>query len=155
MRISGHLLKSQDDTHLRDKLDEVLKKMEENDIIEDAIGPTPWVSELLVIPKPNKPEQIRVVIDSRAINVAIERARHNSPVLDELVDEFNEAKIISKLDQTDSFHQMELHESSRYITVFRTPRGLKRYKRVCQGVNSATEEFHHEIERRLEGLKGV
>jgi hypothetical protein len=45
--------------------------MEENDTIEDATGSTPLVSVILAMPKPNKPKQLRVVMDARQINVAI------------------------------------------------------------------------------------
>lgn len=50
------------------KMEMQLRKMQDNDIIA---GPTPWVSEILALPKPNKPDQLRVVIDANEINVAI------------------------------------------------------------------------------------
>ena len=87
--------------------------MEENDIIEDATGPTSWVSEILALPKPNEPDQLRIVIDARLINVAIERERHNTPTLEDLI-----------VDLNDAYHQMELSEECRYVTTFRTKRGV-------------------------------
>jgi len=141
--------------HIKEKLEAQLRKMEEKDIIEDATGPTPWVSEILALPKPNKPDQLRIVIDARLINVAIERERHNTPTLEDLIVDLNDAKFISKLDLNDAYHQMELSEECRYITTFRTPLGLKRYKRLSQGIKSAQELFHHTLETKLAGLDGV
>ncbi len=69
--------------------------------------------------------------------------------------DLNDAKYISKLDLIEGYHQMELPEESKYITTFRTPLGLKRYKRLSQGIKSAQEQFHHILETKLEGLAGV
>ncbi|XP_062614532.1 uncharacterized protein K02A2.6-like [Saccostrea cucullata] len=48
--------------HRRKKLEQELKKLEEMDIIEKVDGPTPWVSPILVAPKPKNPDQVRVFI---------------------------------------------------------------------------------------------
>ena len=110
--------------HLKDKIEDKLRKMEKDGIIEDATGPTPWVSEILAIPKPNQPEKLRIVMDARVVNCAIKRERHNTPTLDELVVDLNGAQYFSKIDLIEAYHQIEIEESSRYLTVFRTPLGL-------------------------------
>jgi hypothetical protein len=94
-------------------------------------------------------------MDARAVNYAIERERHNTPTLDELIVDFNGAKVFSKLDLRDGYHQIEIDEESRYVTVFRTPLGLKQYKLLTQGIKSSQEQFHHALETRLTGLEGV
>ena len=63
--------------HLRKKLDAELDKLERQGIIEPVDGPTPWVSPLVVTPKPKNPDQIRVCVDMRQPNRAILRERHN------------------------------------------------------------------------------
>jgi hypothetical protein len=141
--------------HLKEKLEAKLIQMEKDGIIEDAKGPTPWVSELIAVPKPNQPDKIRKVMGARAVNCAIERERHNTPILDELVVDLDGAKFFSKLDLRDGYHQIEIDEESRYATVFRTPLCLKQYKRLTQGINSSQEQFHHALETRLAGLVGV
>jgi len=50
---------------------------------------------------------------------------------------------------------MELSEECRYITTFRSPLRLKRYKRLSQGIKSAQEQFHHTLETKLAGFEGV
>ncbi len=92
---------------------------------------------------------------STNVNCAIERERHNTPTLDELIVDFNGAKFFSKLDLRDGYHQIEIDEESRYVTVFRTPLGLKQYKSLTQGIKSSQEQFHHALETRLTGLEGV
>ena len=62
----------------------------------------------------------------RAPNTAVERERHPTPTVDEVITDLNGAKVFSKLDLSQAYHQIELHPSSRYITTFATHRGLRR-----------------------------
>ena len=49
--------------HVRKQLEEQLQKDEELGIIERVEGPTPWVSPIVVAPKPKSPGKIRVCVD--------------------------------------------------------------------------------------------
>ena len=64
-------------------------------------------------------------------------------------------KIFSKLDLNKGYHQLELSEKSRNITTFTTHVGLRRYKRLSFGINSAAEIFQNTLCTALEGLSGV
>ena len=132
-----------------------LKAMLDNDVIEPVVNePTDWVSELVIVPNP-KPEDktsVRVTLDGKAMNAAIKRDRHNLPPLDQLAAKINGAKFISKLDLTGSFHQLVIAQESRYITTFRSPLGLMRYKRLVMGICCASEIFHHTLESIVSDL---
>ena len=141
--------------HLRDKVEAELDVMLRDDIIEFATGPTPWVSEMVIVPKPSNPDQIRITIDSKEANLAIARERHNTPSVEELAIDLNKARVISKADFTRSFYQIVIRKKSRYITTFRTSRGLMRFKRLSMGICCASEMFQWIIEKELAGLKGV
>ncbi|CAB3986413.1 Transposon Ty3-I Gag-Pol poly [Paramuricea clavata] len=65
--------------HLRKKLDFELDKLERQGIIEPVDGLTPWVSPLVVTPKPKNPDEIRLCIDMRQPNRAILRERLLTP----------------------------------------------------------------------------
>ena len=54
--------------HQRKAVELDLKRLESEDIIERVVGPTPWVSPILVVPKPNSPGEIRISIDMRLPN---------------------------------------------------------------------------------------
>ena len=47
--------------HIRKDVDKKLQQLADLDIIEDVEGPTPWVSPLVVVPKPNG--EVRVCVD--------------------------------------------------------------------------------------------
>ena len=141
--------------HVRKQLEKQLAQDEAQGVIEKATGPTPWVSPLVVVPKPKSPNEIRVCVDMRMANKAIKRERHATPTLNEIISILSDAKIFSKLDLNQGYNQLELAEESRYITTFSTHVGLFRFKRLNFGVNSASEIFQDTIRQVLNGLDGV
>lgn len=48
--------------HLRKKLENELDRLEQQGIIEKVNGPTPWVSPIVVAPKPKNPDEMRMCI---------------------------------------------------------------------------------------------
>jgi hypothetical protein len=68
---------------LRDKVDKKLQELESQDIIEKVNSPTPWVSPVIVVPKPNG--DIRLCVDMRVANKAINRERHPIPTVNEIL----------------------------------------------------------------------
>ena len=140
----------------RPKVEEELKKLLDNDVIEPCEGePTPWVSPIRVVPKPKRPGEVRVCVDMRGPNKIIKRERHITPTMDDIIAELNGSAVYSKLDLNSGYHQISLAPESRKLTVFSTHIGLFRYKRLNFGVNSAAEIFQHKIRSALWGLKGV
>ena len=140
---------------LRDRLTKEIQRLEDMGIIEDATGPTPWVSPLVVFPKPKDPESLRICVDMRCPNVAIRRENHVTPTVDDFVHGLNGATVFSKLDLTSAYHQIELDEQSRYITTFATHVGLKRYTRLNYGTNSAAEIFDNLIRQLISDISGT
>ena len=57
--------------HIRKQVELKLKEMENDDIIERVEGPTPWVSPIVVVPKPHNNDEIRSCVDMRQPNKAI------------------------------------------------------------------------------------
>jgi len=139
--------------HLRKKVSAELKKLETQGIIEKVEGPTPWISPLVVIPKRNG--DIRLCIDMRMPNRAIQRERHPTPTVDDLVDALNGATVFSKLDLRSGYHQLVLAQESRYITTFVTHEGLRRYTRLNFGTNSASEIFQNAINEQIKEIPGA
>ena len=137
--------------HVRQQLEEQLKRDED---LRD-LGPTPWVSPIVVAPKTKSPGQVRVCLDMRKANQAIKRERHVTPTIKEIIGDLNGAKVFSKLDLNQGYNQLELAPESRYITTFGTHLGLMRYKRLNFGIPSAAEIFQNVIRETLEGIPGT
>ena len=123
---------------LRPKVRDHLKDLMEKDIIEKVDGPSPWVSSVVVTPKPNG--DIRLCVDMRRANEAIIRERHPIPTIDEVLEQLNGSTVFSKIDLRWGFHQVELSEDSRSITTFVLDENLYRYKRMMFGITSARIE---------------
>ena len=88
------------------------------EIIEDIIGPNPWVSHLVVFPKPKDPEGLRICVNKRWPNIAIRRENHANSIVDDFVHSLNGTTVFSELDLTFAYHQVKLVEQPRYITAF-------------------------------------
>ncbi len=141
--------------HMRKKVERELQELQEKGIIERVSGPTPWVSLIVVTPKPKNPETARICVDMRLPNTAIQRERHITPTIDDLIHDLNGAVVFSKLDLNIGYHQLELHPDSKYITTFTTHTGLWRYTRLSFGMNSAAEVFQNVIQHVLQGIPNV
>ena len=128
---------------LRSKLDKKLDEFGAKDIIEEVSrSPTLGVSPLVVVPKAD--EDIRICVDMRRANAAIE----------EVLYALNKSTVFSQLDLKWGFHQVELDEKSREITIFVTHGGLYRYKRLMFGITTAHEKYQ-KIVAVLQGCRGV
>jgi len=138
---------------LRAKVEEKLKELVDLDIIELVTEPTPWVSPLVVVPKPSG--DIRLCVDMRRANEAIIRERFPIPTIEELLQDMCQSRVFSKIDFNLGYHQLCLHPESRNITTFTTHIGNFRYKRMNFGICSAPEKYQAEIQRLLDGIPGV
>ena len=138
---------------LREKVNKKLDELLNEDMIEKVpSGPTEWVSPLVVVPKPDG--DIRICVDMRRANEAIESERHPITTIEEVLHDLNGSTVFSKLDLKWGFHQVELDAESRQITTFITHRGLFRYKRLMFGITSAPEKYQNIVKDALIGCKG-
>ena len=139
--------------NLRDNVKKKLDELESMDITEKVNGPSQWVSPLVVVPKPS--EKVRLCVDMRQANCAVERERYPIPTIDEVLQDMNNSKVFSKLDLRLGYHQIELSEESHEITTFITPKGLYRYKRLMFRISSVPEKYQQVIQQTLQGIEGV
>ena len=141
--------------HIRQQVEEELQLLEDLDIIEQIDGLTHWVSPIVVAPKPkSKSKEICICVDMRLPNLAIKCTRHTIPTIDDMIVDLNGARVFSKLDLRQGYHQLLLSPQSHNVTTFTTHVGLRRYKRLSFGINSAAEIFQNAIQNALKGLEG-
>ena len=120
--------------------------------MEKVEGATSWVSPVVVVPKPQDSEAIRLCINMRMANRAIIRERHVTPTIEEIVQDLNGATVFSKLDLQSAYDQLELDEDSHSITTFCTHEGLCRYTRLNFGTCSAAEICQNVISQILSDI---
>ena len=137
----------------KDALIKKIKELEAEGIIEPVRSPTPWISNLVQVPK--KDGSLRITLDPSFLNKAIIRPRYPMPTLEEHLPLLAGAKLFSTVDAKDGFYQMKLHPDSADLTTFWTPTGRYRYRRVPQGISSAPEEYQRRQIQAYEGLRGV
>ena len=71
--------------HVRDQIEKELERLEKMDVIEKVDGPKLWVSNLVIAPKPNAPDEVWLCVDMRKANEAIKRERHVTPKIDDII----------------------------------------------------------------------
>ena len=94
-------------------------------------------------------------VDMRQANKAVQRERHITPTIKEIIGDLNGATVFSKLDLNQGYNQLELAPESRYITTFSTHIGLRRFTRLNFGICSAAEIFQNAIRETLSGIEGA
>ena len=140
--------------HLRKAVSKELEKLQDEDIIERVKDqPTPWISPTVCTPK--KDGSIRLCVDMREANQAIERERHVMPTLSDFKADVNGSRFFSKIDLRQAYHQLELAPESRFITTFTTHEGLFQFKRLNYGTSSAAECFQNVLQQNLADIPGV
>jgi hypothetical protein len=99
---------------------------------------------------------IRITSDnSDNLNKAIIKQTRPMPSISTLKYDLNGMKYFSKVDIRDAFLTIELDDQSKNLTIFSTPWGLYRYKRLNMGLCVASELFQETLTSKLAGLTNV
>ncbi|PVD22378.1 hypothetical protein C0Q70_18188 [Pomacea canaliculata] len=138
---------------MKDKLSKELKRLTKRGEITPVDQPTDWVSRMVLATK--KSGKLRVCIDPRPLNKALERERYPLPIMEDILPSLANAKLFSKLDLTDAYWHVHLDEESSLLTTFQTPYGRYRWKRQPFGTCVSSELFQKRLNIAIEGLHGV
>ena len=138
---------------VREAMEKEIKRLEQEGVIEAVRSPQQWASKLVVTPKANG--DVRLCLYARLVNTAIEREKHPIPTLESIIDDMNGAVYFSKLDMKEAYNQVELDEESRHLANFHTSEGLKRYTRLCYGINNAFEQFQKGLDQSIGKIKNA
>ena len=85
-------------------------------VIEEATGPSDWVSPMVVVPKKNG--SVRICVDYTKLNQSVKRERYQLPTADELFAKVRGARYFSTLDASSRFWQVPLTKDSSHLTTF-------------------------------------
>ena len=90
-------------------------ELEEKGIIKKAVEPSEWISSMVIVAKPQK---IRICLDPKDLNRAVQRPKFQMPTLEELLPDLSKARIFSSFDAKDGFYQVSLDDESSKLTTF-------------------------------------
>lgn len=138
---------------LMDPLKQELDKMENLGIIEKVQGPSDWVSQFVMVKKPDG--SLRICLDPTHLNKSIKREHFKIPSFEELCSKMPGAKVFSTLDADKAFWQIQLTEESSHLLTFNTPYGRYKYLRMPYGITSASEVFQATFHMIFGDLEGV
>lgn len=88
---------------LEKRVNEKINEMLARDIIEKVKGVSKWVSAMVLAPKE---DDIRICIDMRCANEAVERENYPMPTIEDFLPHLGGAKLFSKIDIKEAFHQV-------------------------------------------------
>ena len=66
---------------------------------------------------------LRLVIDFRGINAVTVKNRFPLPLIGEMLDRLHGAKVFTKIDLTNAYHQVRMKEGDEWMTAFRCRQG--------------------------------
>ena len=129
--------------HLQLRFEEIIKEMENDDVIEQHHGPVTCLANPVLVPKPDG--NMKVTVDLRSLNRALLNPHLPIQRVEDLMPMFNGKYIFSNLDLKTAFHQLDLDQESRPLAVFREGDRLMRYKRLAMGTLPASGELSQRL----------
>ena len=112
------------------------------------------VTNPVIAPKPNNPDEIRYCTNMRPPNKAIKRPITEVPSVEDIAVKLSESTVFSKLDMNEGYHQIELEES-RHVTTFYGGNGKKSYTRLNYGTISSQDIFDNIMTKTIGDIPGV
>src|SRR5438445_110649 len=125
------------DKKRRTIIKEEVNKMLKDRIIKKSEGP--WSSPVVIVTK--KDGSARFCIDYRKINNITITDAHPLPRIDDVLEQFREAKWFSSIDLASGYWQIEMNEKDREKTAFTCHLGLFEFNVMPFGLKNAPPTF--------------
>ena len=152
--------------HLQEAFHEEVERLVKIDVLEPVTEPTEWVNSFVVVekvidssnahsPHHSIKKSIRLCIDPKDLNEALEREPYYSRSVDELISMFAGAKVFTIVDMDKGYWQVVLHPDSRKYTCMAFDIGRYQFKRLPMGSKVASDIFQRMLDSVYIGLPGV
>ena len=114
---------------------------------------TEWVNSIVPVRKPDG--SIRLCLDPRDLNKAIERNAWYARTIDDVLPDLADATHITLCDANSGYWQVTLSLRSSLLTTFNTPWGKFRWLRLPFGLKIASDVFQERLDRVIKPLQGT
>ena len=121
-------------------LEEIKKQIKE--LLEKGYIPrssSPWGAPVLLVEKKDK--SLRMVVDYRALNEVTIKNKYPLPMINDLFDQLQGARVFSKIDLRSGYHKLKIREKDIPKTAFTTRYGLYEYTVMSFGLTNAPAYF--------------
>ena len=124
---------------IRAKLGKELNRLVSLGVIAPVDEPTPWVSQTVIAEK--KDGSLRICIDPRELNKALQREHYTLPVLEDSLHELGRSRFFTKADLASGYWHVELDDESSMLITFQTCHGRYRWRRLPFGNQGIVRDF--------------
>ena len=131
-----------------EELRKYLKQMEDSGKIRRSQSPS--ASPFLFVGKPDG--SYRPIVDYRALNAATVKDATPLPLMDEMRERLNTAKIFTKIDLKNGYNLVRIAKGHEWKTAFRTRYGLYEYLVMPQGLCNAPATFQRMMDTVFAGM---
>ena len=106
-------------------------------------------------PNHSTKKKLRLCLDPKDLNEALEEEPYYSRTVDELIAKFHGVKVFTIVDLDKGYWQVELHSSSRKYTCMALDIGKFQWKRLPMGTIIASDVFQQKLDSIFIGMRGV
>ncbi|KAJ1144899.1 hypothetical protein NDU88_011193 [Pleurodeles waltl] len=131
---------------LTDQEKKVLKEYLDDNLKNGLIAPSssPAGDSLFCVPK--KMKDLRPCVDFRRLNKITIKDHYPLPLLRDILDAIQGAKMFTKLDLRGAYHLLRIKQGDEWKTAFRTPFGHYEYRIMPFGLTNAPSVFQRFME---------
>jgi transposase InsO family protein len=127
----------------------------EQGIVRRASGPTDFLSPVLFVPKPRKPDELRMCVDFRRLNSVTKRDYHALPFIRDLQQSMKGCKYFTALDLTWGFWALPIVKCDQHKTAFTGPDGeVYVWTKAPMGLANSPASFQRLMEHVFQGIAG-
>ena len=131
------------------ELDRLIKE----GIITEVHEHTEWINS--IVPVMKEDGSLRLCLDPKDLNKAIERNQWYTRTLDDILPELAQSKYFTVKDATSGFWHVPLDLRSSLLTTFNTPWGKYRWLRMPFGLKVSGDVFQERLDRVLRLVPGT
>jgi hypothetical protein len=140
----------------KDAFQKELQRLTDLGVIQPEPEHTQWVNSIVLVDKPDG--SVRVCLDPKDLNQALERNPYHSKTVDEIMGELNGAKFFTLVDAAQGYWHVPLDEESSRLCTFNTPWGKYRWNRLPFGLKVSSDVFQERLDavtRTVQGATGI